>query len=191
MSKYKYYFRKPKSAITKDILNFLFIAGAVYVAASSPYFVVNLWKNYRKFGRYPQRKFSDSFQNLRRQGLIKIEKKNHQIYISLTEKGKAKAGWMQIDTLKIKRPKKWDRKWRIVIFDIAQLKKIYREALRGKLKELGFVPLQKSVWIYPFDCRDEINLLKNFFGLSDKELRLIIAQEIGDKKPLLKHFSLK
>ncbi len=191
MSKYKYYFRKPKSAITKDILNFLFIAGAVYVAASSPYFVVNLWKNYRKFGRYPQRKFSDSFQNLRRQGLIKIEKKNHQIYISLTEKGKAKAGWMQIDTLKIKRPKKWDRKWRIVIFDIAQLKKIYREALRGKLKELGFVPLQKSVWVYPFDCRDEINLLKNFFGLSDKELRLIIAQEIGDKKPLLKHFSLK
>ncbi len=191
MSKYKYYFRKPKSAITKDILNFLFIAGAVYVAASSPYFVVNLWKNYRKFGRYPQRKFSDSFQNLRRQGLIKIEKKNHQIYISLTEKGKAKAGWMQIDTLKIKRPKKWDRKWRIVIFDIAQLKKIYREALRGKLKELGFVPLQKSVWVYPFDCRDEINLLKNFFGLSDKELRLIIAQEIEDKKPLLKHFSLK
>lgn len=191
MSKYKYYFRKPKSAITKDILNFLFIAGAVYVAASSPYFVVNLWKSYRKFGRYPQRKFSDSFQNLRRQGLIKIEKKNHQIYISLTEKGKAKAGWMQIDALKIKRPKRWDRKWRIVIFDIAQLKKIYREALRGKLKELGFVPLQKSVWVYPFDCRDEINLLKNFFGLSDKELRLIIAQEIGDKKPLLKHFSLK
>jgi len=161
------------------------------VAASSPYFVVNLWKNYRKFRRYPQRKFSDSFQNLRRQGLIKIEKKNHQIYISLTDKGKAKAGWMQIDALKIKRPKRWDRKWRIVIFDIAQLKKIYREALRGKLKELGFIPLQKSVWIYPFDCRDEINLLKNFFGLSDKELRLIIAQEIGDNKPFLKHFNLK
>jgi DNA-binding transcriptional regulator PaaX len=97
----------------------------------------------------------------------------------LTEKGRKIAGWLQIDALKIRRPKIWDKKWRIVIFDISQLKKFYREAFRGKLKELGFYPLQKSVWIHPFDCQDEIELLRDFFGLDQKEMRLIIAENIG------------
>lgn len=52
----------------------------------------------------------------------------------------------------------WDRKWRIVIFDIPEDKRYIRDRLRIKLKELGFGMIQKSVWIsaYPFedDVRD-------------------------------------
>ena len=100
------------------------------------------------------------------------------------------AGWLQIDALKINRPKKWDGKYRIIIFDIAQLKKFYREALRGKLKELGFYPLQKSVWIHPFDCRDEIEVLREFFGLDQKEMRLIVSEDIGPDGWLKKIFKI-
>jgi len=166
------------------------ISGAIYVAASSPYFVLNLQRNFRRWQRYKNKKISDAFYRLRKEGCLIMEKKNHQIYISLTEKGKKKAGWLQIDSLKIKRPKKWDGKWRLVIFDISQIKKLYREAFRGKLKELGFYPLQKSVWIYPFDCRAEIELLKEFFGLSDKELRLIVTEDIGEDNKLQQLFKL-
>ena len=88
------------------------------------------------------------------------------------------AGWLQVDDLEIKRPKRWDGKWRIVIFDISQLKKFYRELFRGKLKELGFYPLQKSVWIHPFECRDEIEVLREFFGLTQDEVRLVVAENI-------------
>jgi DNA-binding transcriptional regulator PaaX len=119
-----------------------------------------------------------------------LRKKGGQIYIRLTEKGKKMAGWLQIDALKIKRPKKWDGKWRLVIFDISQLKKFYREAFRGKLKELGFYPLQKSVWIFPFDCKDEIELLRDFFGLSQNEMRLITAQDIGPDDWLKNKFKI-
>ena len=108
----------------------------------------------------------------------------------MSKKGTQKAGWLQIDKLKIKRPQRWDRKWRIVIFDIAELKKLYREAFRGKLKELGFRPLQKSVWIHPFNCRDEIELLRDFFGLTEKEMRLILAEDIGKTDELKKIFKL-
>jgi len=188
--KYKYYLKKPKSEIVKDIISWLAIAGAIYIAASSPHFVLNLIKGFKRWRKYPKKKITDAFYRLRRQGCIEIKKKNHQIYISLTEKGKKMAGWLQIDALKIKKPKKWDGKWRIAIFDIAQLKKIYREALRGKLKELGFYPLQKSVWIYPFDCRDEIELLREFFGLTQKELRLIEAENIGPDEHLKKFFKI-
>ncbi len=190
IKKYKYYFTKPKSEIVKDILTWLAIAGTIYIAAGSPYFVRNLLNSYERWKKYPRKKVRDTFYNLKRQGLIEIKQEGHQIYVDLTKDGKRKAGMFQIDNLKIKKPKKWDGRWRLVIFDISQLKKFYREAFRGKLKELGFYPLQKSVWVHAFDCQVEIELLKDFFGLSEKEIRLIIAENIGDDKKLKEFFKL-
>lgn len=188
--KYKYYFTKPKSEIVKDVLSLLITTGAIIVAANSPYFVPNIIRKYEKWKKYPNRKVSDTFYRLRRQGLIDIQTVNHQIYISLTKEGRKKAGIFQIDKLKLKRPKRWDRKWRLLMFDIPQERKISREALRGKLKELGFLPLQKSVWAYPFECRAEMQLLQDFFGLSNSEIRLIIAENIGDDSILKQNFNL-
>ena len=190
MRKYKYYFRKPKSANIQDILKLLAIGGAIYIAAGSPYFIRMFLKKYSQLGKYPNKKISNAFSRLRKQGCLQFQTVNRQIYISLTEKGKRKAGWMQIDDLEIVKQKKWDKKWRLVIFDIAQIKKIYREAFRGKLKDLGFRSLQKSVWVHPYECQAEIELLKDFFGLSDKELRLIVAQSIGIDEEFKKEFRL-
>jgi len=181
MTKYKYYFRKPKSEIVKDILSWLAMAGAVYVAASSPYFVLNIMKSFKRGREYKKKKVYDTFYNLRRQGCIDIRKRNHQIYIALTEKGRKRAGKFQIDSLKINKPRKWDKKWRLVIFDISQLQSLKRNAFRGKLKELGFYPLQKSVWVCPYPCKDEIELLREFFGLTKKEIRLITAENIDNE----------
>ncbi len=55
---------------------------------------------------------------------------------------------------------------------------------------MGFYPLQKSVWIYPFDCQPEIELLKDFFGLSDKEIRVIVAGDVGPDDKLKEIFKL-
>lgn len=177
--KYKYYFRKPKSEIVKDVFYWLAVAGAVSIAVTSPYFVQNLLRARRKWEKYPKRKISTTFDRLRRKGLISIGMHNKQIYISLTSEGRKKAGIFQINDLAIKKPKRWDRKWRLLTFDITQKKKVIREALRGKLKQLGFYPFQKSIWIHPYDCDAEIELLKDFFGLTDAEAQLIIAENIG------------
>lgn len=190
LGKYKYYFRKPKSEITKDFIKLLFATGVIIIAAKSPYVVRNFLRAYKDWEKYPAKKVTNTFANLKRQGFIEIQRQGPQIYIKLTEEGKKKAGMFQISSLKIKKPEKWDKKWRLVIFDIAQIKKIYREALRGKLKELGFYCLQKSTWLHPFDCEAEIELLRDFFGLSEKELRLIIAENIGDDIGLKQRFNL-
>ncbi|MFH1462557.1 MAG: hypothetical protein ABIG08_02625 [bacterium] len=190
MNKYKYYFRKPKSEITKDIFKWLAIVGAVYIAASSPYFIHNLIKNFKNGRKYQKKKVYDTFYKLYKQGCITMTKKNHQIYISLTKKGKERAGRFQIDSLKINKPKKWDEKWRLAIFDISQLQNLKRNAFRGKLKELGFRPLQKSVWICPYKCEDEIGLLREFFGLDKREVCLITAETIENEKFLRKIFNL-
>lgn len=190
MSKYKYYFRQPKSEIVKDVLRWLATAGLVYIAAGSPYFVLQLQKSIKNWRKYNKKRFYNVFYRLRKNGYIEVQRKNNQIYIRLTDEGKKKAGRFQIDALEIKRPKKWDGRWRVVIFDIAQLKKFYREAFRGKLKDLGFYPLQKSVWVHAFDCRDEIQVLKEFFSLTENEIRLIMAEDIGKVDFLKKFFKL-
>jgi DNA-binding transcriptional regulator PaaX len=190
MSKYRYYFRKPKSEIAKDILGFLMIGGIIAIAATSPFFIVNIIKGFKGLKKYPNKKVYDNFYKLKKQGLVDFYEKNNQIYIFLTEKGKKKAGWMQIDALRIEKPKKWDGKWRILLFDIMETKKFHREALRGKLIELGFRLLQKSAWIIPYECKDEIGLLKSFFGLSDKEVKLVVAKSIEGEKELEERFKL-
>ena len=190
MTKYKYYFKKPKSEIIKDIFSLLAISGAICIAATSPYFLVNLIKGLTKLKKYKKKNIQDNFYNLKKRGYVRIKQNKGQIYISLTEKGKKKAGWLQIDSLEIKKPKKWDKKWRIVIFDIIELKKLHREAFRGKLKELGFYPIQKSVWVCPYNCKDEIKLLRNFFGLSSKDIKLIVAENIEEEKELKEIFKI-
>lgn len=190
MSKYKYYFRKPRSEITKDIFLALLVGGMITIAATSPFFITNIIKGIKKLKKYPKKKLYNTFYNFKKQGLVNFYEENNQIYISLTEKGKKKAGWMQINDLKIKNPKKWDKKWRLLLFDIAETKRTYREALRGKLIELGFKLFQKSAWIIPYECKDEIELLKSFFGLSGKEIKLIIAQNIDGEENLKKTFKL-
>jgi len=184
-----------ENSVAKKILYGLLLVGVIYIAAASPYFALRLPKiisrqlKWRKYLKAKNSQYNNAFYYLKRKGYLNIERKRGQVYISLTEEGKKKARKYQIDNLKIEKPKRWDGFWRIVIFDISTLTNIKRAALRGKLKELGFYKLQQSTWVYPYDCKKEIELLREFFGLSKKELRLIVGKIEGDEF-LQKHFNL-
>jgi len=179
-----------KKSITKEILQYLLISGAICVAASSTYFWWRIWLNIFK-KKYPKKRFNNTFDYLRKRGLIEIRRKNHDIEIALSEKGREKTIKLQIDELKIKKPEKWDEKWRIVIFDIMEVKKIIRNAFRRKLKELGFYPLQKSVWVCPYPCEKEIGILRKFLGVGGESIKLIVAEHIENDGFLRKFFDLE
>jgi len=182
----------------KTILKALLLMGVLTIASTSPYFWPAVLKAYFKDRKYQkfhknkaQRKhFLSAFSYLRSKGLINVYKKNKQIYISLTKQGKERANQYQIDDLEIKKPRKWDKKWRVIIFDIKHEHRIKREALRGKLKELDFYQLQKSVWVHPYNCSGEIDLLRKFFGLSKGEVRIILAQKIEDDEKIKKAYEI-
>lgn len=190
MTQYKYYFKKPKEEIAKDILAGIAAAGVLAIAASSPYFVLNIIRAVLKGDIHRPASARATFYRLKKEGCIRIRKKNHQIYVSLTEKGRKRAGRFQINHLMIKKPKRWNKKWCMVLFDITDRQRIKREALRGFLKRLGLYQLQKSVWIHPYEFRDEIELLKNFFGFFSYEVRYVITDDIGDDTVIKKHFNL-
>lgn len=190
MTKYKYYFKKPKTEIAKDVLIWLATAGVVAVAATSPFFIVNLLRAFSRGRRYERKDLYNTFYYLRKRGYIDIYQENKQMYISLTEDGRKKAGWFQINHLIIRKPRKWDHKWRIIIFDVEEKHRSKREAMRGLFKRLGLTALQKSAWVYPYECRDEIELLRDFFGLNENELRYIVTDDMGGDKEVRKLFYL-
>lgn len=111
------------------------------------------------------------------------------ITLFLTDKGKKKALCFDIEKIQIKKPKVWDGVWRMVIFDVPENLKRGRNALAVKLKKLGFFPVQKSVFIYPYECRDEIDFIVEVFDLRPY-VRFIVVKEIDTERELKKHFGL-
>ena len=91
------------------------------------------------------------------------EDKDGFVKIVLTKEGQKKALKFKLDEMKIKKPAKWDGEWRIVIFDIPERFKKAREALRKKLKDLGFIKLQESVFVFPYECENEIDFVIEVF----------------------------
>jgi CRISPR-associated endonuclease Cas2 len=87
------------------------------------------------------------------------------------------------------RPKRWDKKWRVVIFDIPESRKKSRDVLRFRLKQIGFVKLQHSVWVYPYDCEELLTLLKQEYRLG-KDVIYLVADVIERSKDIERHFGL-
>jgi len=63
--------------------------------------------------------------------------------------------------------RKWDRLWRIVIFDIPVTENRLRDRLREKLEELGFGMFQESVWMTPYDLARETSEFVEAKGLEE------------------------
>ncbi|MFH1894381.1 MAG: hypothetical protein ABH813_00530 [Patescibacteria group bacterium] len=170
----------------------LLLGGAIAIAAASPYFLINIAKAYskrKKYKSFPQRKIAQAFSYLKKNRLIILGEKNDKITVELTEKGKRKIKKYQFGELQIPIPKSWDKKWRIVIFDIPNKKKIAREALREKLKKLNFFQLQKSVWVYLYPCENEIQLVAEIFNVTSF-INIILAEKILNDVRLKMHFKL-
>jgi len=126
---------------------------------------------------------------LKRQGLLTDYKKNGERYLKLTKKGKIEIVRYK---LKAKTTESWDKKWRVVIFDIPEVTRKDRNFLRSQLKWLGFFELQKSVWVFPYDIKND---LQEFMKLCKIELRgdirFLTVERIEEDSDLCRHFGLK
>lgn len=101
---------------------------------------------------------SQALKRLREGGLIEEVRLKKDVIIKLTEEGRDL----------IKDPfdeSKWDGKYRIVIFDIPEQKRIIRNLFRRNLKKWGFKHLQKSVWISKRNVFDKLNSYIKDLGL--------------------------
>lgn len=85
--------------------------------------------------------------------------------------------------------RRWDKRWRVIIFDIPERRRKVRDRLRNTMRELGFVRLQDSVWVYPYDCEDMMTLMKADFKLGAAVLYMVV-EHIENDKHLRAQFTL-
>jgi DNA-binding transcriptional regulator PaaX len=169
----------------------LLLGGVGLSVARTPnqYFKV-LGEVKKEWKKINDRALNNAIKNLYRSKLIK-EKQNPDgsLTMILTDKGKQKAITFNIDNMKIKKPDKWDKKWRIVLFDIPEKYKKARESLRGTLREFGFYEYQKSVLIHPYECRKEIDFVIEYFNIRPY-VRFVIADTLDNDIHLRKIFNI-
>jgi len=86
--------------------------------------------------------------------------------VKLTVKGRKLLREIQLlETEIIPRPKKWDGVWHLVSYDVPVELNKERDYFRSVLKRWEFYQIQKSLWVYPFECKEEIAVLAKYLNI--------------------------
>lgn len=141
-------------------------------------------KGYRRY------RLGQTLKRLKKQKLIEVVETKDGPVVKITENGMTKALRYKLDEMEVKRRDQWDRKWRLVIFDIPEGKRRLRDGFRDRLRQLGFYQLQKSVFVHAFPCFDEVEFLRQVYGVGIEVTR-IVAKEIEGEKRLREFFKIE
>lgn len=141
--------------------------------------------------KIPESKIKRVLKNLAEKEIIQLEEKGDKVYVYL--KGKwsplvLKYSLKPLLELK-KKKKKWIGKWFLVIFDVPEDQRNKRDYLRRFLREIGFYPYQQSVYIFPYECKKEVELIKKIVE-GGKYISYIIAEEIENEEKVKRFFGL-
>lgn len=177
------------------ILKALLIGGGfLVISAISPQGGANVLRgiigDYFRNKRLEKEKLLRDLRSLQSRELVDFrELPSGRIKITLTKQGRQKILLYDIDNIKLKTKDRWDGRWRLVIFDIPHQARAARDALRQKLNSLGFYHIQKSVFITPYKCEDEVDFICSVFDVRKHVLIFEISRFEGETK-LRKHFKL-
>ncbi len=176
-------------AFQKAMLTAVAVGGIVVIAATIPNAVqlLKYFPGYKKGARFNY-KTKTVLGRLVEKGHITFVEEGGKRYARITEKGER---MLQMETEKkaMAKKRKWDRHWRVVIFDIPERRRSTRVRIRRFMEQYGFVRLQDSVWIYPYDCEDLIALAKANLRIGADVLYMIVERLEHDKH-LREHFAL-
>jgi DNA-binding transcriptional regulator PaaX len=176
--------------VAKSVLQIVAGVGIISMVVIAPK-TATLLEPFLKGKKYSSKQvINNNIDSLIKSGLLKRTlAKDGTPAIELTSKGKWEVGIRKNLLSGTPPEKKWDSKWRVVIFDVPNSKGKIRNELRRGMKLFGFYPLQKSVWVYPYPCDDFISLLKSYLGVSNDVLVMEVSKIENDRE-LRRHFRL-
>lgn len=173
-----------KRELTKEVLKALALGGAIATMFVLPGMAPGV-KFFMDINDRRKQKLRRSLKALLRNGYVEEVKKD--VY-TVTSKGHVQLYKYAIDDLKILSSQKWDGHFHMITFDIPEQKKYARNALNKKLKELGFLTLQRSIYVYPFDFKKEFDDIGTLFGVKDN-IVYIKTKDISNYVELQKEFT--
>jgi phenylacetic acid degradation operon negative regulatory protein len=181
-----------EAKITKVALGVVALAslpGIVLLAAGMGN-AVQVFSMFKKSKKYSKSQIKSAMTNLHRQKLIEyISDKKGVTMVRITVKGMTRLKSFAIDLIQIPKPKQWNGKWQLVMFDLPIRFTKARNSLRFKLKQLGFIQFQKSVWIYPYPCLDEILFVADYYKIG-KYVEILEVSNLLNEEKFKKSFGL-
>ena len=176
---------------SKEILKLL-AGGAILVGSVlMPGLVEALPKIEEPWSDFDLYRLRQSLRRLKRRRMVTTKEERGKIVIVLTNKGKKEILRYSLDKMQIKKPRRWDKKWRVVTFDIPEKTRQARGELRKRLKQLDFYPLQRSVYVHPYPCAKEIEFLRQNYGV-ENEVTLLLVEKLEQEEEqfLRKYFGV-
>ena len=181
--------QRTKRNIQQAVLGAVALTGILALAMVAPNVIGAIGRiagNKYKFG-YRARTAAG---RLAKKGLVEFIEKDGKKYLRITEKGRdTLALETEKATLRAPRKRRWDRQYRLVMFDVPERRKSVRNRLRAIMRECGFLRVQDSVWVYPYDCEEFITLLKANLRIG-KDVLYAVVERIENDAWIKKHFGL-
>ena len=112
--------------------------------------------------------------------MIEIKEDENYKFLKITDKGKRLLLKYELEGLVQDKPKN-GIKIQSGYFRYIRTKKKTRDHLRVMLRSFGFICLQNSVWVYPYECQEIIDLLKQYLELKEEALYMTVESIENDK----------
>lgn len=184
-------YQRRKGYLQHAVLGTVAVAGILAVAMVAPnvlQLLGGMTRGKKRFGEQARSAIGRlvdkgyvTFEGSKGNRLVRITQKGKQALLLEERKAVLRVGPM--------RPKRWDRRWRMVVFDVPEYRKPIRNRLRNTMREFGFLRVQDSVWVYPYDCEDLMALLKADLRIG-KDVLYAVVEKIENDAWIKKLFGL-
>lgn len=184
--------RRGKNNIQRTVLASVGVAGVLAVALVAP----NVFQALPHIMGKKRYKLAfearTAVQRLKIKGHIRFIERGGRKFVEITDAGKRALAFEEARASKpaqTKQKRRWDQRYRMVVFDIPEKRRGVRERLRRLMREFGFLRLQDSIWISPYECEELVALIKAELRIG-KDVLYVIADTIENDVWIKKHFGL-
>lgn len=145
--------------------------------------------DFKQWSRFNQPRLRFILKRLYQQKVVEISEEDGETIVKLTDKGRVKYMKYRLEEMMIDKSPKWDGKWRLIIYDIGKERRVLSEIFRSFLCKMEFLKLQRSVYLTPYKCDEQIEFLRQFYGL-DKEVLYLLVEKIENEQAYKNFFGI-
>ena len=176
-------------AIKLLLMDLLKAGGGLSILMARPSGSIYHPKYFFKNGEFDVVKFRRAVRYGKQQGYLSVKERAGEMTLTLSGLGHGKALRYSLEDIHIAEPLAWDKKWRLVFFDIPEDMRPIRKIFKSKLDELGFAQIQKSVYAHPYPCHNEIEYIRSLYSL-EGYIRLGVLDKLEGEEVLKERFGL-
>ncbi len=184
--------RELREIVLSSIGLSVLLAGTFLVTPNFPIVYTGILKLVEELTKkkVPEIKAKRVLKNLEKKEILTLEKRGDQVLVYLKGWNATILKYSLRSLLDLKKKeKKWQGKWFLVIFDVPEIQRNKRNYLRSFLHYVGFYQYQQSVYVFPYECEQEIALVKKIVE-SARYISYIVAEKIEFEYEAKRHFGL-